>query len=204
MVKHCWVKDGDSMVLPWKVPVFSRSNLVQLCPRTLRSDITIFSALGFMGMACAKLLVGPRLDKQKLIWAPLRRSDSLRERGKKGSGLGNSLNFWWSEVVFCVSDFVTAILYLFHLTSYKPLKRFEGHPLGMDWSHQSECHFWTHPLAIESGNPCTIWGCEWPHGGSQRPGRAGQIQRGCLRLQGPGFGRCQRMCSWLLSMFQLL
>ena len=41
---------------------------LQLClPRSLRSDITIFSALGFMGMACAKLLVGPRLDKQKLI-----------------------------------------------------------------------------------------------------------------------------------------
>jgi len=34
---------------------------------TLRSDITIFSALGFMGMACAKLLVGPRLDKKKFI-----------------------------------------------------------------------------------------------------------------------------------------
>lgn len=29
-------------------------------PRNLRSDITIFSALGFMGMACAKLLIAPR------------------------------------------------------------------------------------------------------------------------------------------------
>jgi len=33
----------------------------------LRSDITIFSALGFMGMACAKLLIAPRLDKKKFI-----------------------------------------------------------------------------------------------------------------------------------------
>lgn len=51
----------------WKEELVDQKAFEFHVKSSLRSDITIFSALGFMGMACAKLLVGPRLDKQKLI-----------------------------------------------------------------------------------------------------------------------------------------
>lgn len=51
----------------WKEELVDQKAFEFHVKSSLRSDITIFSALGFMGMACAKLLVGPRLDKKKLI-----------------------------------------------------------------------------------------------------------------------------------------
>lgn len=51
----------------WKEELVDQKAFEFHVKSSLRSDITIFSALGFVGMACAKLLVGPRLDKQKLI-----------------------------------------------------------------------------------------------------------------------------------------